>query len=358
PDDRARLFDELPPKVIRRMLSQLNAEELQSTSLLLGYRADTAGRIMTPEYISVKDSLTVAQAQQKIRDLAAKVEVSYYVYVTDAAKRLIGTVSLRDLVLADPEQTLAEVMTQDIVYAYTDTDQEEVAQMIQRYDLLALPIVDREHNLLGAVTVDDTLDILQQETTEDIYTMGAVQAEGSNYFQSSLLGTARKRLPWLLILLLTNAATVLILKHHEAVLTQVITLTFFAPMLIDAGGNVGAQSATVVIRGLSTDELRNKKPLTIVMQELLAGSLLGTLLGGLVMLVVLLWMGLGEIAVIMGISLLAICAIAAAAGAALPYLCKTLGFDPALMSAPFITTIVDVVGILIYLNTAKLLLGI
>ncbi len=255
PDERVKLFDELPPKIVRRLIAQLSSEERQATSLLLGYQADTAGRLMTPEYIALKEDLTATEAGEQIRSLASSVEVSYYIYVVDSGKKLIGITSLKDLILAAAEQTLGEIMTRDVVYAYTDTDQEEVARLIQRYDLLALPIVDREENLLGVVTVDDVIDILQSEATEDIYTMGAVQADRDSYFNNNLLAAARKRTPWLLILLVTNSITVIILSRYEQVLDEVVALAFFTPLLIDAGGNVGAQSSTVVIRGLSTDEL-------------------------------------------------------------------------------------------------------
>ena len=245
-NDRAKLFDELPPKVVRRMLSQLSSEERQTTSLLLGYQANTAGRIMTPKYIALKEDLTAAQAQERIRSLAKTSEVSYYLYITDASKRLIGILSLKDLILASPEQTLGEIMTWDVIYAHTGTDQEEVAQLIQRYDLLALPIVDKESHLLGVVTVDDVIDILQEEATEDIYTMGAVQSDGDNYFQIGLVEVTQKRIPWLLVLLMTNSITILIMSSYETVLRGEIALAFFTPLLIDAGGNVGAQSSTVV----------------------------------------------------------------------------------------------------------------
>ena len=358
PNDRAKLFDELPPKVVRRMLSQLSPEERQTTSLLLGYQANTAGRIMTPKYIALKEDLTAVQAQERIRSLAKTSEVSYYLYVTDASKRLIGILSLKDLILAPPEQALGEIMTRDVIYAHTGTDQEEVAQLIQRYNLLALPIVDKENHLLGVVTVDDVIDILQEEATEDIYTMGAVQSDGDNFFQIGLIEVTKKRIPWLLVLLITNSITIVIMSSYETVLEEVIALAFFTPLLIDAGGNVGAQSSTVVIRGLSTNTLRDKKPSFIIFRELIAGGMLGIILGILVVVSIFLFLGKVEIGITVGFSLLSITLISAATGATLPFMFRSLGFDPTLMSAPFITTIVDILGILIYLNIAKVVLRI
>ena len=358
PDERVKLFDELPPKIVRRLISQLSPEERQATSLLLGYQPDTAGRLMTPEYIALKEHLTAKQAQEKIRSLASSAEVTYYIYVVDSGKTLIGITSLKELIIALPEQTLGEIMTRDVVYAYTNTDQEEVAQLIQRYDLLALPIVDKDKNLLGVITVDDVMDILQSEATEDIYAMGAVQTDNDSYFNINLFKAARKRTPWLLILLVTNSITVIILSRYEHILDEVVALAFFTPLLIDAGGNVGAQSSTVVIRGLSTDELRGKKTSSVILRELITGGILGVLLAILVIVAIFLFLGQGEIALTVGLSLLSITLIAATSGAALPFLFHSFGLDPALMSSPFITTVVDILGILIYLNIAKLLLGV
>lgn len=357
PDDRVSLFDELPPQMVRRILPQLTPEERQATSLLLGYKAGTAGRLMTPEYISLPDSLTVSDAAARIRTLACDHEVSYYIYMADANQKLSGVASLRDLLLAEPSQLLSEVMDRELLFAQTDTDQEEVAKLIQRYDLVALPVVDLEKNLLGVVTVDDALDIVEAEATEDIYTMNAVRSQGESYFQSSLLSVVRKRLPWLFILLLTNTLTIFVMKGFEQILEEVVALAFFTPLLIDTGGSIGAQSSTVVIRGLSTDELQNRKPLWVILRETLAGSLLGALLGAAVIILVFAIMGESALGITVGVSLLCISVIAASIGSALPFLFEILHLDPAMMSAPVITTIVDVLGIFIYLSLAKVLMG-
>ncbi|HEY9846604.1 MAG TPA: magnesium transporter, partial [Candidatus Caenarcaniphilales bacterium] len=228
PDDRARLFDELPAKVVSRLLGQLSPMERQATALLLGYQPGTAGRIMTPEYISLKEGWTASQTLERIRSVAKVSETVYYLYVTDAARRLTGILSLRDLVTAQPAQTIGEVMTRDALYVHTDTDQEEVARMIQRYDFLAVPVVDAEQRLVGIITVDDVMDILEQETTEDIYTLGGgIQSGGDSYFQTNLLIVARRRVVWLFILLLTNTATTAVIQSQEAILQQVIALATF-----------------------------------------------------------------------------------------------------------------------------------
>lgn len=356
PDDRVRLFDELPAKIVRRLFLELTPEEREVTSLLLGYKPDTAGRIMTPEYVSLKQHRTVAQALERIRNLAYTTETIYYLYVTDGDRQLIGFLSLRDLVVAQPDQVIGEIMTRDVVYVHTDTDQEEVARVIQHYDFLAVPVVDTENRLVGIVTVDDVLDVLEQETTEDIYALGGLQSGGDNYFETGILTVARKRVVWLFVLLLTNTGTAAVMQGQEDILEQVVALAFFIPLLIDAGGNVGAQSSTVVIRGLSTNEVHAGTALRIVRREAIAGVLLGAMLGVVVTGWAYLLQGNLPVGIAVGISLMAISVLASIAGSTLPFLFKTLKFDPALMSAPFITTVVDVLGVLIYLNVARWIL--
>lgn len=358
PDDRARLFDELPATVVRRLLAQLSPAERQATALLLGYEANTAGRIMTPKYISLKESLTITETLERIRTLAPTTETIYYLYVTDAARRLTGILTLGDLVTSPLDKTIGEIMTRDLVSVQTDTDQEEVARLIQRYDFLAVPVVDSEQRLVGIITVDDVIDILEEETTEDIYALGGLQSGGDNYFQTDLFTVARKRVVWLFVLLLTNTVTGTIIRSQEDILQQVVVLAAFIPLLTGTGGNVGAQSSTVVIRGLNTDEIRAMGPMQVVLREGMAGALLGSILG----LVATVWayvlQGNLPVAVAVGSSLLAIAILASVAGSALPFLFRSLGLDPALMSAPFITTAVDVLGVLIYFGTARLILQI
>ena len=357
PDDRARLFDELPAKVVRQLLQQLSAQEREATALLLGYEAGTAGRAMTPEYIALKEDWTVERALNHIRRLASVSETVYYLYVTDSARRLTGILSLRILVIGQPEQTIGELMTRDVVSVQTGIDQEEVARLIQRYDFLAVPVVDTEERLVGIITVDDVLDILEEETTKDIYALGGVQSGGDDYFQTNLLTVARKRVVWLSVLLVANTFTAAVIKSQEDLIQQVAVLASFIPLLIGTGGNVGAQSSTVVIRGLNTDELKLREAFQVIRREAIAGAFLGLMLGlvvtGVAYIVPTISPG---IAVSVGCSLVAISILASSAGAALPILFQSLGFDPALMSAPFITTVVDVFGVQIYINKARRIL--
>jgi magnesium transporter len=358
PDDRARLFEELPAKIVRRLLTQLSPQERESTALLLGYEAGTAGRIMTPEYIALKENWTVFRSLEYIRSRAEVSETIYYLYVTDVARRLTGILSLRDLVTGEPDQTIGDLMTREVISVQTDISQAEVARLIQRYDFLAVPVVDTEERLVGIVTVDDVIDIIEEETTKDIYALGGVQAGGDDYFQTSLLTVARKRVVWLSVLLVTNTVTTAVISSQEEVLQQVVALAAFIPLLIGSGGNVGAQSSTVVIRGLNTNEINLKKAFRVIRREAIAGAFLGLMLGVAVTLWAYLLQGDLSVALIVGISLVAISVLASTAGGTLPILFESVGFDPALMSAPFITTVVDVLGVLIYLNLARYILDI
>ncbi len=357
PDDRVQLFDELPAKVVRRLLAQLSPAERRVTAQLLGYEAETAGRLMTPEFIDLKEFHSAAQALTIVRRMAPDTETIYSLYVTDRERHLTGILSLRDLVTADPEDLIGDVMTRDVVNVRTDTDQEEVARAIQRYDFLAVPVVDREQRLVGIVTVDDVIDVIEQEATRDLYAAGAVQAgDEDDYFQSNLFIVARRRVVWLAVLVFANGFTTQVIAMNDLVLKQVVLLAAFIPLLIGTGGNVGAQSSTVVIRGLSTQRIQALGPMRAVLREAIAGALLG-----LLMLVVVVpfawWRGEGPlVGAAVGISLMAITTLAATAGAALPLLFDRMGLDPALMSAPFITTATDVAGVLIYLRTAAWLL--
>jgi magnesium transporter len=325
---------------------------------MMGYGSGTAGRLMTNEFIDLKEFHSAAQALDIVRRRAKATETVYSLYITDASRHLTGILSLRDLVTADPQDRLGDVMTREVVSVATEADQEEVARVIQRYDFLAVPVVDREQRLVGIITVDDVIDVIQQEATRDLYAAGAVQAgDDDDYFRSGLFTIARRRVVWLLVLLVANTGTSAVIASEQGVLKQVVMLAAFIPLLIGTGGNVGAQSSTVVIRGLSTQRLQSLGAWRAVGRETLAGALLGVLMA----LVVVPWAwkmgGSALVASAAGLSLVAITTLAATAGAALPLLFARLGLDPALMSAPFITTATDVAGVFIYLRTASWLLA-
>ena len=356
PDERVKLFDELPAKVVRKLLAQLSPSEREATALLLGYQPQTAGRIMTPEYLSLKERWTVAQAFQHIRRLALTTETIYSLYVTDDRHCLTGYLSLRDFVTAQPEQIIGEIANPHVICVHTDTHQEEVARLLQRYDFLALPVVDTENRLVGIITIDDALDILEAKTTKDIHTLGGVQPGDDSYFQGNILSIVRRRALWLIVVFVTTTLASSIVKAHEQLLQQAIVLVAFIPLLIDTGGDIGCQSSTVVIRGLNTQSLHQHGVLEVIKREAMAGALLGIILGLGAVAWAYLLQGNLLVAVVVGISLVLISILASVLGAALPFLFFWLGLDPALMSAPFITTIADVFGVFIYFYVARWIL--
>ena len=356
PDDRAYLLDEVPAKVAKKLLGLLTPEERAATALLLGYGENTAGRIMTPEYVDLKSSASVAQALEKIRRVGLDKETIYYVYVIDEKRRLIGIVSLRQLVLADPQTRVADIMEQDLIFAHTNDDQEEVAHKIQKYDLLALPVVDREDRLVGIVTHDDIIDIIQEEVTEDIYRLGAMEVPEQSYFKSRIVAVSSHRLGWLLFLLVANTITGNIIIHYSNLLESVIALAAFVPLLTGSGGNIGSQTSTVFVRGIALKEITAKNAVHLIFREVWVGLLLGALLGTIVIFWAYWLQGNWWVSIAVGLSLWLISTLATFFGSIWPLVFKRIGLDPAMVSAPFISTVVDVLGALTYFQVASFIL--
>jgi len=356
-DDRTALFDELPAKTVKKLLRHLSPEERQIANSLLNYKPFSAGRIMTPEFIDLKASMTAQEAIQHIRKEARNKETIYTCFVTDNERHLLGVVELEDLILANPETPVSVLMEDDPVYVTTDTDQEECAQIMSKYDLHALPVVDREKRLVGIVTFDDVLDVVEEEATEDFEKMAGIQPVEDTYLNTGILALSRKRFLWLLICILTEALTSSVLKNYSIALERVVALSFFIPLLIGTGGNAGTQSATLVIRGMTLGEIEWKNVGYIFAREILTGLLLG---GALSLLAVgrayMLGTGTG-VALTVALALIAVVLIGNLAGALLPFVARLLRIDPAVMSGPFITTIVDVLGLIVYFEIAKRVLN-
>jgi len=352
-DDRTALFDELPAKTVKKLLRHLSPEERQIANSLLNYRPFSAGRIMTPEFIDLKASMTAQEAIQHIRKEARGKETIYTCFVTDHERHLLGVVELEDLILANPETPVSVLMEDDPVYVTTDTDQEECAQIMSKYDLHALPVVDREKRLVGIVTFDDVLDVVEEEATEDFEKMAGIQPVEDTYLNTGILALSRKRFLWLLICILTEALTSSVLKNYSIALERVVALSFFIPLLIGTGGNAGTQSATLVIRGMTLGEIEWKNVGYVFAREILTGLLLG---GTLSLLAVgrayMLGTGAG-VALTVALALIAVVLIGNLAGALLPFVARLLRIDPAIMSGPFITTIVDVLGLIVYFEIAE-----
>lgn len=359
PDDRARLFDEVPAGVAVRLLEGVSAKEKFATTTLLGYAPQSAGRIMTPQFVSIKGNLTAAQAMKRVRNAGISAETIYILYVVDATRRLIGTLSLKELVLASPNKKIVNLATKsNLIVAHTDEDQEDVARRLADNDLLAVPVVDREDRLVGIITHDDAFSILEQEATEDVSKIGGANPIDRPYMAAGVIRIFRSRVGWLLVLFLAATLTGSVMKLFEASLEAVIALTFFIPLLIGTGGNAGSQTATTIVRAMAIKEIRTKDVLRVVWKEMRVGLLLGCAMATFAIFRAVTW-GTGyEIALVVALALFSVVLLATFVGSVLPLAINKLGLDPAVVSAPFMTTLVDAAGLLIYLSFAKLILGI
>ena len=356
PDDRARLTEEMPAKVARRMLAGLSPAERQLTATLLGYREDSAGRLMSPEVASLRAGMTAADAIDRLRRIGRSAETIYALPVTDDRRRLVGMLGLRDLVLADAVARVGDLMDPDVYSARVDTDQEEVARLMREADLLALPIVDTEDRLVGIVTVDDAMEVLEEEETEDVARAGGAEPLRRPYLATSVLQVARSRVVWLVFLIVAATLTVNVLQVFEADLARVVALALFIPLVIGTGGNTGAQAATTVTRALAVGEVRLGDLGVVVFREARVGLLLGAMLAILAFGPAAFFTD-RDIAIVVSVTLIVVCTLAAFVGSLLPLVARRVGVDPAVMSAPFITTLVDASGLIVYFLVARMVLG-
>lgn len=358
-DDTVDMIEEMPANVVKRILRHVDADTRNNINQLLNYPKDSAGSIMTMEYVDLKRGMTVSEAFERIRRTGVEKETVYTCYVTDPKRKLLGIISVKDLLLAPIDAVIGNIMETNFKYVYTHTDQEEVASILSKYDFLALPVVDAEECLVGIVTVDDAIDVLQDEATEDIEKMAAISPSDKPYMKTGVLATWRKRVPWLLFLMISATFTSTIIKNFEDALAASVVLTNFIPMLMDTGGNSGSQSSITIIRGLSLGEIRYRDLPRILLKECSVAILCGSTLAvaNFVKLMLIDRVSI-LVAAVVCLSLLTVVLVANIVGSTLPILAKRLGFDPTVMASPFITTIVDAVALIIYFNIAKLLMGI
>jgi len=356
-DDRTALFDELPAKTVKKLLLKLSPAERDIANELLNYPESSAGRIMTPEFVDLKEYMTAEEAIRRIRQQARKKETIYTCFVIDRERRLLGVVNLEDLIMAEPKISVRAMMNPDPVCVRTDTDQEEVARIMARYDLHTIPVVDKENRLVGIITFDDIMDVLEEETTEDFERMAGIQPTEEGYLDTNVFTLARKRFMWLTICVLTEAITSSVLKKYSLEIQRVVALTYFIPLLIGTGGNAGTQSATLIIRGMTVGEIDWRDLWRVFARETLTGLLLG---GALAVLAVarayMLHTG-PDVALIVAFALVVVVLLGNLAGIALPVIAKFFRVDPAVMSGPFIATVVDVCGLIIYFRIARFVLG-
>ena len=364
-DDTVDIIEEMPANVVSRILKNTDEATRRQINELLAYPDDSAGSVMTPEFVYLNKNMTVLEAFDKIRSVGVAKETIYTCYVTEERK-LIGVVSLLDLVTAPQNTKVEQIMDENVISVNTKEDKETVAATFAKYDLLALPVVDGENRLVGIVTVDDAIDVMQDENTEDIELMAAIVPTDKPYFKTSVFETFLKRIPWLLILMVSATFTGMIITGFEEKLAASVALTAFIPMLMDTGGNAGGQSSTTIIRGLSLGNIQLKDVLKVLWKEMRVAVLCGVVLAVVnfvkIMLVDRLLLGNSDInamvALVVCLTLVVAVFIAKIIGCTLPIGAKVIGFDPAVMASPFITTIVDAISLLSYFWIAQALLGI
>ncbi len=355
PDDRVALLDEMPAKVATRLIGQLSPDERSLTTVLMGYPEASSGRHMTPEFVALRDTMTAAEAMDKIRRDGHEAETIYALPVLDATRHLIGVTGLRALVLASPSTLVGEIMSTDVHMVDTHTDREEAARLMRDVGAIAIPVVDSEGRLVGMLTVDDAMSILETEETEDFALHGGHSPLRKPYLAVTTFGLARARAVWLMVLIVAAGLTVNVLQVFEGTLALDTRLALFVPLLIGTGGNSGAQASTAVIRAMAIGEVRFSDLPRIVWREARVGIMLGAMLGLAVLFPIGAIWGF-DLGAVVGVSLVTICTWASLAGSGLPLVAKRVGVDPAVVSAPFITTLVDASGLLIYFTFAQFVL--
>lgn len=357
PDERTDLFQELPNFLVQKLVNLLPDEERKEALDLLGYPEDSVGRLMTPDYVALRPSWTVEEAFRHLRHYGKDAETLNVVYVTDETGKLIDDIPIRRLILADPGVKVESLMDRSFISIRAGADQEEAIRLMHRYDLVALPVVDREGCLLGIVTIDDVLEVVQEEFTEDVEKRAAITPLGLNYSQASPGVLFRKRIVWLLILTLAGFLSAKVISLFEGTLNDLIVLAFFIPILIGTGGNTGSQSATLIVRALALGDLTLEKWWEVMKKELRVGLLLGATLGVLVYFFGILWEGGMAMGLIIGLAMLAVVLWANLVGSVLPIILFRLKLDPAVVSSPLVTTTVDVTGLVLYFLIAKTIIG-
>lgn len=358
PSDRAELLDELPPDVVTKLLSFLPKTERDRTIEVLNYPENSAGRLMSPYFVYVTRSMTVKESLDKVRKFGKDAETIYTIFVVEEDRTLVGTVKLEELLFSDPETTIEEIFDPNPIYVKTTTDQEEVAELMKRYDLNAIAVVDNDLRLVGIIVIDDIVDIIEEEVTEDIHKMAGMTATSTSYFHTSPWIYIKNRLPWLVGLLLFQSLSALLVSRYEKVLSLYPILAAFMATMIDAGGNAGGQSSTLIIRGMALGEIELKDWWRVLLRETYIGIIMGVVLGVTLFLRGFMITTNVQINFSAGLAILTIIVFANAIGAMLPFVGKVFRIDPAVMSGPLITTIADLAGIAIYFYIATTILKI
>ena len=353
-DDTVDMLEELPANLVKRILATVSASDRSMINQLLNYPEDSAGSIMTTEYVDLREEMTVGEAMAHIKKTGIHKETIYTCYITERRK-LVGIVSAKDLMTTDDDVPIKDLMETEIISVYTHADQEQVAQLFTKYDLLALPVIDLDGRMVGIVTFDDAMDVMVDEATEDITKMAAINPSEKTYFETSVLQHAKNRIPWLLILMFTSIITGTIITRYENAFAAIPLLVSFIPMLMDTGGNCGSQSATLIIRGIALDEIRFTDLFKVMFKEFRISLIVGAFLAVANGVRIFIQYHNPGLAVVIACSLMGTVIMAKLVGCILPLFAKKVNLDPAIMASPLITTLVDTFSILIYFNIATVL---
>ena len=365
PDDRTAFFEELPGKVSQRLMQMLSKEEHAIAVRLLGYPEDSIGRLMTPEYVAIRPYFTVQQALEHIRKFGQDSETLNVIYVVDENWKLIDDIRIKEIILASPDQVISEITDNRFIAFNAYDDQEVAVKVFQDHDRVALPVVDTDGTLLGIVTIDDVMDVAEEESTEDFQKFGGTEGLDVSYTKTSLFELVRKRAGWLIILFLGEMLTASAMGHFEAEISQAVVLALFVPLIISSGGNSGSQAASLIIRSLALGELKLKNWWYVMRKEIFSGLLLGTVLGMIGFTRIIVWQKAGLhdygehwswVGISVAVSLIFVVLWGTLSGSMIPFILKRLRLDPATASAPFVATLVDVTGLIIYFSVAALFL--
>jgi len=360
-DDAADLLSELSDQDQNRYLDMLESEDQQDVRELMTYEEDTAGGLMTVDYVAIREDITAARAIEVLRETAPDAETVYYVYVINLINQLVGVISLRELIIASPEAYIRDIMRRNVVSVPVHMDQEEVARIVSKYDFLAVPVVDEDKSLMGIITFDDVIDVIHEEATEDLYRLAGAPGEDEEYeedeFFARIKSSLRARLPWLFITMIGGLISGQVLSRFSGQISAVVALAFFIPLLTGMGGNVGTQCSTVTVRGIATGQIKTDDIYRVILRESIVGLAIGVVLGLVVGVIASWWQSKPMLGVVVGLAMIGNMFTAATVGTLVPLVFRRVGIDPAVASAPFISTAIDITGLVIYSTLATVLIA-
>jgi len=356
-DDAADLIEEMPSNVVKRILKNVSESDRKIINEILNYPDDTAGSIMTTEFVDLKENMTVEDAFKKIKKIGLKKETVYNCFVLDVNRKLLGVLDLKDLLVAERDEKITDLMDDNVITVTTLDDKEDVAKIFDKYDYIALPVVDKENRLVGIVTVDDAIDVMQEEVSEDFEKMAAISPNEDGYYKTSVLQHAKNRIVWLLFLMVSSIVTGAVITHYETAFAALPILVSFIPMIMGTGGNCGSQSSTLVIRGLAVDEIKPKDFFKVWWKEIRVSLIVGIIMAIVNCIRILIQYHDFQLGMVVGLTLIIAIALAKSIGCLLPLICKKLKLDPAIMAAPLISTLLDTCSCLIFFNVAVIIMG-